>query len=76
MNIINAISYKYQLTIFQLIFVGDGINDIHCARNANVKIVAVSWGDIKREALEMECPDELVDSIEELRDSLEKWVNE
>ncbi len=73
---VEVVKQTYQLKDSQLIFVGDGINDIHCARNANVKIVAVSWGDIKREALEMECPDELVDSIEELRDSLEKWVNE
>lgn len=48
------------------LMVGDGINDIKCAKAAGVKSIAVTWGDCKPENLLLERPDYIVDSIEEL----------
>lgn len=54
------------------IMIGDGINDIAAARNAGIKVIAVSWGDVSKKLLSIEKPTHMVDSIYELRKLLFK----
>lgn len=60
--LLNVLSVKKE----DVIFVGDGINDMLCARNAGVRSVAVTWGDVPRKNLVKTKPDRLVDSAAEL----------
>ena len=60
--LLNALSVKKE----NAIFVGDGINDVLCARNAGVRSVAVTWGDVPKNDLVKTKPDRLVDSAAEL----------
>ena len=60
--ILNTLSVKKE----NAIFVGDGINDVLCARNAGVRSVAVTWGDVPKNDLVKTKPDRLVDSAAEL----------
>lgn len=46
--------------------IGDAKNDIACAKAAGMECIAVTWGDTKKEELERESPDYMVDSIPEL----------
>ncbi len=73
---IEVVKNLLQADIEQLLFVGDGINDIRCARNADVKSVAVTWGDLPRDLLEPEKPDVLVNCIDELFYYLRVWISE
>lgn len=52
----------------EIVMVGDTEHDIKLARNAGVKVIAVSWGAQKREQLEEFAPDYLVDNFQELQD--------
>ncbi|MGE5632551.1 MAG: HAD-IA family hydrolase [Caulobacteraceae bacterium] len=63
---INKLSVPTEKTVF----VGDARNDILCAKAAGVKCIAVTWGDIKKEVLESELPDYIVDNVKELYDSI------
>lgn len=48
------------------VMVGDAKNDIICAKNAGVRSIAVTWGDMARETFEIEHPDCIVNSVVEL----------
>ena len=52
------------------VFIGDGKNDIICAREAKVKSIAVAWGHNPVEVLQRESPSYFAFSVEELRDAL------
>lgn len=56
------------------VMVGDAKNDIACARAAGVAGIAVTWGDVPREALEKESPDYIADSVDELYDAINKCL--
>lgn len=71
---IEIVKSTYDLNSEQLILIGDGINDVRCARNACIKSIAVSWGDVAREDLKKEKPNVLVDSIEEILSILKQWI--
>lgn len=58
------------------IMIGDGINDILCARNANVASIGVSWGDLKKSELVKIGPDYIVDTIKELEEAIYDKFNE
>ena len=49
------------------VMVGDGINDIVAANNAEIKSIAVAWGDVSIECLLKVKPSIAVNSILELR---------
>ncbi len=52
-------------------YVGDAPFDVQAAKAAGIFAIAVSWGGIHaRERLEVEEPDALVDTVEELLESL------
>ena len=65
---------KYQISSDRILYVGDGVNDIKCAKNANVECVAITWGDLTRELLEKEQPDSLIDTIDDLYSYIKNWV--
>lgn len=47
-------------------FIGDSHHDIASGRAAGVSTVAVTWGPIGRERLELHAPDHITDTVEEL----------
>ena len=49
------------------IMIGDGINDIIAAQNANVKCIAVTWGDLPEALLIKEHPSAVVTTPAELQ---------
>lgn len=51
----------------EAVFVGDTVYDIHCARGAGVKVIAVSWGAHPTEMLRAESPDWLMEDPTQLR---------
>ena len=52
------------------VMVGDAVNDILCAKAADVSSIAVSWGDTKPDVLRKEAPGYLVSDIIELGECL------
>lgn len=48
------------------VMVGDGINDIWAAKNANIASIAVTWGDVGKDDLCKNDPTFVVDSCSEL----------
>jgi phosphoglycolate phosphatase len=58
------------LTVRDVVYVGDEARDIEAARQAGVRIIAVSWGYQARPVLAAHEPDHLVDLPEQLLDHL------
>jgi phosphoglycolate phosphatase len=54
----------------KVVYVGDEIRDIECARNSNIPIVAVTWGFNNRNLIEEHKPNFIVDTIDELESIL------
>lgn len=48
------------------VMIGDAENDIICAREAGVRSIAVTWGDISRKSLEKASPDFIVEDMSDL----------
>lgn len=49
------------------IMVGDGINDILSAKNAGIKSIAITWGDVTKKDLEYNNPHEICSSTKKLK---------
>lgn len=58
---------KFNVLQEECIFVGDGPQDINAAKNAGVKMAAVTYGFHSENRLKKENPDLLLDSIESLK---------
>ncbi|HAN17201.1 MAG: hypothetical protein A2X13_06000 [Bacteroidetes bacterium GWC2_33_15] len=56
------------------VMVGDAMNDILCAHNANVKSIAVSWGDCIDHNILKVNPHYLVKTVDELEKCIESLV--
>lgn len=52
----------------EALFVGDTVYDVHCARGAGVKVIAVGWGAHPVEMLRAESPDWLFEEPAQLRE--------
>jgi haloacid dehalogenase superfamily, subfamily IA, variant 1 with third motif having Dx(3-4)D or Dx(3-4)E len=52
------------------VFIGDGINDVLCAKAAKIAQIAVTWGDVPAHRLEEYMPDYLVDTKTQLLDAI------
>jgi pyrophosphatase PpaX len=52
------------------VYVGDSPYDLQAAKAAGVRSVGVTWGVFRRESLEAESPDMVVDSVEDLARAL------
>lgn len=48
------------------VMIGDGINDIDCAKNAGVFSIGVTWGDTQKEDIINAEPDAVVNNVYEL----------
>lgn len=59
---------KFQKEDEEVFYVGDTVGDVHEARAANVRSIAVSWGWHDRDRLTKAGPDYIVDSPEDLVD--------
>jgi len=57
---------RLQLAPQQAIYVGDSRHDMQAGRSAGMRTVAALWGPVPRSALELENPDVLACSPEEL----------
>jgi len=66
MLIMNELGASLENTVM----VGDGINDILSAINANIESIAVIWGDVPEEQLSIVRPTDIVGSIFELNNLL------
>ncbi|WP_281870006.1 HAD family hydrolase [Brevibacillus parabrevis] len=62
---------QLQSGIDHSVFVGDGKNDLICAREAQVKSIAVAWGHNSVEVLQQEAPTFFAYSVDELRQALQ-----
>lgn len=58
-------------TVDHSVFVGDGRNDIICAREARMRSIAVAWGHNPVEILQQEAPSYVAYNVEELRHELQ-----
>ena len=57
----------------EIVYVGDETRDIHAAKKAKVKAIAVTWGFNSREVLSEYQPDALVDQPQELIEVINKF---
>ncbi len=57
---------KLKLNNKEVIYIGDMVNDVITARNANIKITSVTWGWSSKEELKKAKPDWIVGKPEEL----------
>lgn len=55
----------------RVVVVGDSIHDVRCGQSIGVRAVAVATGPTKREVLEAEAPDALLDDFSDTRRSVE-----
>lgn len=62
---------ELRTTIEYSVFVGDGKNDIICAREAKMRSIAVAWGHNPVDILQQEAPSYMVYTVEELRETLQ-----
>jgi pyrophosphatase PpaX len=58
------------ISLDNAVMIGDARNDIICAKNAGVKSIAVTWGDVSRGILEREKPSYIADTVDELFDAI------
>lgn len=64
--IMKKLNYSHKNTIM----VGDGVNDIVCAKNAGIESIAVTWGDALKEDLLKAGPNIIVDTVAQLEKSI------
>ena len=57
-------------TLEDTVIVGDGINDMLSAKNADIKSIAVTWGDVPEKSLKDCKPDRICYSITQLKNIL------
>lgn len=58
---------KIDISKDDAIYIGDSEVDIQTAKNADMKVIAVTWGFRDREFLETQNPDYIVDNTQELK---------
>ena len=64
---VNVIIEQAEVSKENVIYIGDGLNDILTAHNAGVEIIYVTWGPCLVQGLEKREVKNIVDSVEELR---------
>ena len=57
---------ELKLSNKEVIYIGDMVSDIETSRNANIKIISVTWGWSPKEELKKAKPDWIVDNPKEL----------
>lgn len=62
---------KLELSNKDVVYIGDMVADVETSRNANIKIISVTWGGPSKEELKKAKPDWIVDNPKELHRILE-----
>ncbi|MBD3361251.1 HAD-IA family hydrolase [Candidatus Woesearchaeota archaeon] len=57
---------KLKLSHKEVIYIGDMVSDVETARNANIRIISVTWGWSSKEELKKSKPDLIIDNPKEL----------
>lgn len=57
-----------------IVFIGDSIYDIIAGKNANMKTIAVTWGNQERDLLNTENPDFIADCVDEIIDYIKTLI--
>lgn len=68
--VFKRLSDELHISSGAMVYVGDGVRDIHAARKAGVKIIAVAWGHDSKEILRKHEPDVLIETPSELIDKI------
>ena len=63
---------RYNLAREDVIYVGDEVRDIDACKKNGVKIISVTWGFNKKEILQKNKPDYLVDKLQEILKIVDK----
>ncbi|MBI4226600.1 HAD-IA family hydrolase [Candidatus Roizmanbacteria bacterium] len=63
---LNNMLRQNKLSREDVIYIGDEVRDIEACKKAKIKIIAVTWGFNKKEILQKNNPDYLIDKPEEL----------
>lgn len=72
-TVLSSIVEKYGLSKDEAIYVGDSDVDIQTAKNAGLKVIAVTYGFRDREFLQKLQPDFLVDTCEEVKEIIDNF---
>lgn len=62
---------KLKLSNKDVVYIGDMVTDVETSRNANIKIISVTWGWSSKEELKKAKPDWIVDNPKELHRVIE-----
>ena len=63
---LTALLKKYNLKENEIIYIGDEVRDIDACRENGIKIISVTWGFNKKEILQLNNPDYLVNRPQEI----------
>jgi phosphoglycolate phosphatase len=66
---------RYGLTHNQVVYVGDEPRDVSACRKANLAVIGVSWGLAGKEGFASAPPDVIVDSAEELLNTIVRMAD-
>jgi phosphoglycolate phosphatase len=72
--VFNQLKKQFNLTDYELIYVGDEVRDIEAAKKSGIPIIAVSWGYNTHELLASYEPTALIDHPRELMNALSKII--
>lgn len=64
--VLKRLCKKREISLAEMMYVGDEDRDIQAARRLKIPVIAVSWGYNVRELLENESPDYLVDTPDQI----------
>jgi phosphoglycolate phosphatase-like HAD superfamily hydrolase len=70
-----ALAKRMDLEVASLVMVGDGPQDVECARRAGCRIVGVVSTYSPKERISAAKPDVLIDSLSELHEIIRRWCD-
>ena len=73
-NMIYMLKDKFEIDEEDITIIGDTEVDYHTAMNANVEFIAVTWGFRSKDQLLTLNPKHIVDSVDQLRDLIDRQV--
>ncbi len=70
-----ALAKKMSLEVSSLVMVGDGPQDVECARRAGCRVIGVVSGYNPRERISNAQPDVVIEGLSELPDIVRRWCD-
>src|SRR3989344_6554432 len=71
-NALKSLLKKLKLNSKEVVYIGDEVRDIDACKKNGVKIISVTWGFNKKEILQKNKPDYLVDKLQEILKIVDK----